>query len=192
MASVGPTPPGTTRAYQQNKIMETNMKLKDMNGLLTHEVKDLLHAEKQLIKALPKMAKAASSATLRQAFEDHLDETKLHVDRLEKVCEHLGIAARGEKCEAMAGLVEQGQEIIDAEGDDDVRDPALIAAAQRVEHYEMAGYGAARSFAEQLGLSEVANLLQQTLDEEGAANENLTSIALDSVNRRAMHEASAG
>lgn len=167
------------------------MKLKDMNGLLTHEVKDLLHAEKQLVKALPKMGKAASSDKLRAAFEEHLEETKGHVERLETVCEKLGIPARGEKCEAMAGLIEEGEKIIEADGDDQVRDAALIAAAQRVEHYEMAGYGSARSFAEFLGLGDVADLLPQTLDEEGAANKKLTGLALDSVNPKAAEKAGA-
>lgn len=167
------------------------MKLKHMNSLLTHEVKDLLHAEKQLVKALPKMARAASSAKLRTAFEDHLEETKGHVERLETVCELLGIPARGEKCEAMEGLIQEGEEIIQADGDDQVRDAALIAAAQRVEHYEMAGYGSARSFAQFLGLGDVADLLQQTLDEEGAANKKLTGLALGSLNAKATEKAGA-
>jgi len=166
------------------------MKLKDMNSLLTYEVKDLLNAERQLVKALPEMAQAASNGQLRQAFESHLEETKGHVQRLETVCERLSIDAadNDEQCEAMQGLIEEGQEVIGAEGDDAVRDAALIAAAQRVEHYEMAGYGAARSFAQHLGRNDVADLLQQTLDEEGAANEKLTKLAIDWVNDRAVQE----
>lgn len=162
------------------------MKLKDMNALLTHEVKDLLHAEKQLAKALPKMAAAASNPELRKAMEHHFEETKNHVARLEEVCELMGIPARGQKCPAMEGLVEEGQEIIDAEGDDAVRDAALIAAAQRVEHYEMAGYGSARTFAQELGLTKVVKMLQATLDEEGAANEKLTGIAEGRINAKAV------
>jgi ferritin-like metal-binding protein YciE len=162
------------------------MKLKDMNALLVHEVKDLLHAEKQLVKALPKMAAAVSNPKLRHAMEHHYEQTKNHVARLEEVCEHLGIPARGQKCPAMEGLIEEGQEIIDADGDDAVRDAALIAAAQRVEHYEMAGYGAARTFAEHLGLKPVVRLLQATLDEEGETNKTLTEIAQTRVNEQAV------
>ncbi len=162
------------------------MKLKDMNSLLAHEVKDLLNAEKQLTKALPKMAKAARDPELKKAFEEHLAETKEHVSRLESICGELGIGARGEKCEAMEGLIKEGSELIEAEDSDPaVRDAALIAAAQRVEHYEMAGYGAARSFAEQLGLDSVVKTLQQTLDEEGNANKLLTKIAKSTVNPKA-------
>lgn len=163
------------------------MKLKDMNSLLVFEVKDLLNAEKQLTKALPKMAKAASHDKLRQAFEDHLRETEQHVTRLERVCEELGVAARGEKCAAMEGLIKEGSEIIEQDGADAaVKDAALIAAAQRVEHYEIAAYGSARAFAEQLGLTEVAELLQQTLDEEGAADKKLNDLALREVNPRTV------
>jgi ferritin-like metal-binding protein YciE len=162
------------------------MKLKDMNALLVHEVKDLLNAEKQLVKALPKMAAATSNPKLRDAMESHFEETKNHVARLEEVCDLLGIPARGHKCPAMEGLVEEGQEIIDSDGDDAVRDAALIAAAQRVEHYEMAGYGSARTFAQELGLTKVAKLLQATLDEEGKANKKLTDIAESRVNAKAV------
>lgn len=162
------------------------MKLKDMNALLQHEVKDLLHAEKQLVKALPKMAAATSNPKLRKAMEAHFEETKNHVARLEEVCEHLGIPARGQKCAAMEGLVEEAQEILDADADDDVRDAALIAAAQRVEHYEIAGYGSARTFAQELGLKPVVKLLQATLDEESKADKKLTEIAEGRVNAKAV------
>lgn len=161
------------------------MDLKDMKGLLEHEVKDLLYAERHLVKALPKMAKAASDAGLQKAIEQHLEETKVHVERLEQVCAMLEIGTRGEKCEAMEGLLEEAQEIIKAEGDEAVIDAALISSAQRVEHYEMAAYGSARAFAEQLGLGDVARLLQRTLDEEGEANKKLTQIAEQVVNPRA-------
>ncbi|TVQ62896.1 MAG: ferritin-like domain-containing protein [Phycisphaerales bacterium] len=165
------------------------MKLNDFRSLLTHEVRDLLYAEKQLVKALPKMAEAASNEALREAFESHLEETKGQVSRLERVCEELGIAARGEKCEAMLGLIEEGQERVDSDGNDAVRDAALISAAQRVEHYEIAAYGSARAFAELLGLDTVVSLLQETLDEESAADEKLNSIALTVVNERALASA---
>lgn len=162
------------------------MKLKDMNALLQHEVKDLLHAEKQLVKALPKMAAATSNPKLRNAMEHHFEETKNHVARLEEVCEHLDIPARGQKCAAMEGLIEEAQEILDADADDDVRDAALIAAAQRVEHYEIAGYGSARTFAQELGLKPVVKLLQATLDEESKADKKLTEIAEGRVNAKAV------
>lgn len=163
------------------------MKLKDMNSLLLFEVKDLFNAEKQLTKALPKMAKGAHDPTLKQAIEDHLAETEQQVARLEQVFELLGVAARGEKCAAMEGLIKESSELLEQDGvDPAVLDAALIAAAQRVEHYEIAGYGSARAFAEQLGLTEVASLLQQTLDEEGAANKKLNAIALKKVNPRAV------
>ena len=157
-----------------------------MNSLLEHEIKDLLNAEKQLTKALPKMAKAARDPELKKAFESHLEETKEHVSRLESICEELGIGTRGEKCEAMEGLIKEGSELIEAEdADPAIRDAALIAAAQRVEHYEMAGYGAARSFAELLGHDNVVKTLQQTLNEEGEADKKLTKIARSTVNPKA-------
>ena len=174
---------------RSNDNEQHDVRLKDMHELLGYEVRDLLSAEKQLVDALPKMARAASNGQLAKAFEDHLEETKGHVDRLETVCEKLGIDAPGETCEAMQGLIDEGEEIIQARGDDAVRDAALIAAAQRVEHYEMAGYGAARSFARHLGRNDVADLLQQTLDEEGAADSRLTELAIDWVNDRAVQEA---
>lgn len=155
------------------------MKLNDLEALLVHEVRDLLHAEKQLVKALPKMASAATHPELKKAFESHLEETKGQVERLERVCEELGIAARGERCQAMEGLVKEASELLEQEGkaDAEVLDAALIGAAQRVEHYEMAGYGCARAFAKQLGHSRVVELLQETLDEEGEADKKLNRIA---------------
>lgn len=166
------------------------MKLKDMKSLLAHELKDLLHAEKQLTKALPKMAKAATHPQLREAFEDHLRETEEQVARLEKACEELGIAARGDRCEAMEGLIKEGNELMEQDdADPAVRDAALIAAAQRVEHYEIAGYGSARAFAEQLGIDSIVELLQQTLDEEEAADQKLNEIAETTVNPKAMQAA---
>jgi ferritin-like metal-binding protein YciE len=161
-----------------------------MENLLLHEIKDLYNAEKQLTKALPKMAKAASSDELRTLFEEHLEETKQHVERLEQVFEKLGKPARGMKCKGMEGLIEEGEELIQEEGDDAVKDAALIGAAQRVEHYEMAGYGCARTYAELIGMSDVAHLLQSTLDEEKAADEKLNTLAMSQVNAQAQEQTS--
>jgi ferritin-like metal-binding protein YciE len=161
------------------------MKMKTLEDLFVHELKDLYSAEKQILKALPKMAKAATNEELRTAFETHLEETEVQVQRLEKLFEDLEIAPRAPKCKAMEGLIEEGKEILEEEMEDDVRDAALICAAQRVEHYEIAGYGCARTFAEQLGHSEAASILQQTLDEEGATDQKLTQIAMDRVNTAA-------
>jgi ferritin-like metal-binding protein YciE len=162
------------------------MKMKTLEDLLVHELKDLHSAEKQLLKALPKMAKAATSEKLRSAFEDHLAETETQVDRLDKIFAELEANGRAMKCKAMEGLIEEGKSAIEEDMDDDVRDAALICAAQRVEHYEIAGYGCARTFAEQLGHTRVAALLQETLDEEAAANEKLTEIAMSGINQEAM------
>src|SRR3981189_2322175 len=155
----------------------TSLKLNSLRDLLMEELRDLYNAETQLTEALPKMAEAAGSADLRAAFEHHLDETEGHVSRLEKIFDALSEKAAGETCEAMKGLIKEGELIIKAEGDADVRDAGLIGAAQRVEHYEMAGYGTARTLARRLGEGEVANVLQQTLNEESEANEKLTAIA---------------
>lgn len=158
------------------------MKLESLQELLSHELSDLYSAENQLLKALPKMAKAATSPELKTAIEEHLEETKGQVERLNTVFEKLGESPKRKKCKAMEGLIEEGSEIIDMEGDDAVKDAALIAAAQRVEHYEMAGYGCARTFATLLGLNDVADLLQETLDEEGNADKKLTEIAETAIN----------
>jgi len=161
------------------------MKVKTLNDLFVHSLKDLYSAEKQLVKALPKMAKNASSDELREALESHLAETEEQVTRLEEIFEELEIGGRGMKCKAMEGLIEEGNEALEDVEDDQVRDAAIICAAQKVEHYEMAGYGCARTFAEQLGFRNAAKLLQQTLDEEGAADEKLNEIALSRVNEEA-------
>jgi ferritin-like metal-binding protein YciE len=153
------------------------MKMKTLHDLLVDELKDLYSAESQLTKALPKMAKAASSDELRIAFESHLKETEGHVQRLDKIFKQLDASPRGKKCKAMEGLIEEGKEAIELDAEDAVHDAALIAAAQRVEHYEMAGYGTVRTFAQLLGMDDVAELLQETLDEEGAADKKLTEIA---------------
>ena len=158
------------------------MKMESLQELLSHELSDLLSAENQLVKALPKMAKAAASPELKAAFEEHLEETKGQVERLSSVFEKLGESPKRKKCKAMEGLIEEGSEVIELEGDDSVKDAALICAAQKVEHYEMAGYGCARTFASLLGLDEVAELLQETLDEEGNADKKLTEIAETTIN----------
>jgi ferritin-like metal-binding protein YciE len=161
------------------------MKMKTLNDLFLHELKDLYSAEKQLTKALPKMAKAASNDSLKEAFQNHLEETQGHVERLEKIFEQLDASPRGTKCKAMEGLIEEGQELMDEDMEGDVMDAALICAAQRVEHYEIAGYGGARTFAERLGNDAAAKLLQQTLDEEAAADKKLTEIS-STVNEAAL------
>jgi len=161
------------------------MKMKTMHDLLVHEIKDLHSAEKQLTKALPKMAKAATNEDLRQAFESHLEETEQQLERLEEILEQLELPARGPKCKAMEGLIEEGKEILEEDMEDQVRDAALIAAAQRVEHYEIAAYGCARTFAQQLGHEDIAEKLQQTLEEEKAADEKLNEIAMQRVNEEA-------
>jgi ferritin-like metal-binding protein YciE len=158
------------------------MKLETLENLFVHEIKDLLSAEKQLVKALPKMAKGASSEALRAAFEEHLEQTKVHVERLEQVFKMIEKAARAEHCKGMEGLIEEGAELLEEDGDSAVKDAALIAAAQRVEHYEIAGYGTARSLAELLGHEKAMSLLQQTLDEEKETDQKLTELAMSEVN----------
>lgn len=161
------------------------MKLTSMHDLLVHELKDLLSAEKQLVKALPKMIKAANSDSLKAAIEAHLEETKGQVERLNKAFELMEKPARPQLCKAMKGLIDEAGELLEEEVEESVKDAAMIAAAQRVEHYEMAGYGAARTFAETLGYAEIAELLQATLDEERAADEKLNEIALSEINTQA-------
>jgi ferritin-like metal-binding protein YciE len=153
------------------------MNLTTLDKLFIHELKDLYSAENQLLKALPKMAKAASNQDLRRGFEEHLEETREHVSRIEQIFEDLDASPSGEKCHAMEGLIAEGDEIIEMNGDDAVKDAALIGAAQRVEHYEIAGYGTARAFAKHLGNDRAVKLLQQTLDEEGETNKKLTTLA---------------
>ncbi len=159
------------------------MKLESLHDLYVDELKDLYNAESQLIKALPQMAKAASSPELAQAFEDHLEETKGQVERLDRIFKKLDASPKGKKCKAMEGLIEEGKEFIKEEDiDSTVLDAALISAAQKVEHYEMAGYGCVRTFAKLLGYDEAADLLQETLDEEGAADKKLTELAESVIN----------
>lgn len=153
------------------------MKLESLHDVFVEELKDLYNAENQLTKALPKMAKAAASEELRTTFENHLAETEHQVERLESIFKQIEASPKGKKCKAMTGLIEEGKEVIVANGEAAVKDAALIAAAQKVEHYEIAGYGTVRTYAQLLGFDEAANLLQETLDEEAAANEKLTEIA---------------
>ena len=145
--------------------------------LLIEELKDLHSAETQLLMALPKMAKAASSEELREAFETHLEQTHVHVERLETMGEQLGEVMSGKKCKAMAGLVAEGAEVIELDAEAAMHDLALIGAAQKAEHYEIAGYGTTRTLAELAGEDDVAQILQETLDEEGETDERLTDIA---------------
>ncbi len=156
-----------------------------LHALLIDEIKDLFHAENQLVKALPKMAKAAQSPALKAGFNAHLAETRTHVTRLARALKILGLPPKGKPCHAMIGLVEEGAEAIDTKGPAAVRDAALIGAAQRVEHYEIAGYGTARAFAEALGEKEIVALLGATLEEEGDSNKKLTQISRD-VNAAAL------
>jgi ferritin-like metal-binding protein YciE len=153
------------------------MKMNRLDDLYLDQLKDLYSAEKQLVQALPKMAKAANSEELKMGFQEHLEQTKTHVSRLEQIFASLGSSPGRKKCEAMEGLVKEGQEAIELEGNAFVRDAALIAAAQRVEHYEIAAYGTVRTIANHLGRSDQSNLLQMTLDEEGATDKKLTALA---------------
>jgi ferritin-like metal-binding protein YciE len=164
------------------------MKMDTLKTLYTDELRDLYNAENQLLKALPKMAKAASSEELKDAFEKHLGQTKSHVERLEEVFEELGEKPKGKTCRAMKGLIEEGSEILQKDGEESVIDAGIIVAAQKVEHYEIAGYGSVRTFAQLLGQDKSADLLQTTLDEESEANELLNKLAEDIVNPEALME----
>lgn len=159
--------------------------LNSMEDLFINQIEDLYDAEKRITKALPKMIDAATSSNLKEALQHHLTETEGHVTRLERIFSGLNRTPERETCEAMKGLLSEGEEMIKADGAPDVKDAALIAAAQRVEHYEMSGYGTARTFAQRLGYTDAASLLQSTLREEMAADKKLTEIAESSVNVRA-------
>jgi|ERR1043166_3204155 ferritin-like metal-binding protein YciE len=164
------------------------MPAETLEELLVEELKDLYSAENQLIKALPKMAKAAAAPELREAFENHLEETKGQVDRLEQIFKGLEGSPKGKKCAAMEGLIEEGGEIISEHEKSSVRDAGLICAAQKVEHYEIASYGCARTFAQLLGMDKAAQLLQETLDEEADADKKLTDLAESIINVEAENE----
>jgi ferritin-like metal-binding protein YciE len=171
---------GKWRQLKRNnhfKSWRLTVKIESLRDLYVDQLKDLYNAEQQLIKALPKMAKAATSRELKAAFEEHLDKTRQHAQRIEIIFEQMGEKAQGKKCKAMEGLVKEGGEVIDEDMEDGIKDAAIIAAAQRVEHYEIAGYGCVRAYATKLGDTEAANLLSQTLDEEKEADETLNGIA---------------
>lgn len=156
-----------------------------IDDLFWDQVKDLYDAEHRIVEALPKMADAASCPDLAAAFKKHEQETRRQIERLETIFRSCDKEPERETCQATKGLLAEGSEIISANGDNDVRDAGLIAAAQRVEHYEMAGYGSARNLAKRCGLNRVAELLQETLDEEGATDDKLTGLAISKVNQAA-------
>lgn len=155
--------------------------MNSLEELLHDQLKDLYSAEQQLVKALPRMARGVTTPELKAAIETHLQETEGQVERLEQVAERVGVTLRGKKCRGMEGLIQEGKELLESDGDETILDAGIIAAAQKVEHYEISAYGSARALAEQLGLSEVVDLLQATLDEESAADEKLTAISQESV-----------
>jgi ferritin-like metal-binding protein YciE len=160
-----------------------------LKELYVDELKDIYNAENQLVKALPKMAKAATSDDLRTGFEEHLEQTRGHVQRLEQIFKALGEKPTGKKCKGMEGLVAEGQEMMDEDFEDDLMDAALISAAQRVEHYEIAAYGTVRTYAELLGEDQAVTLLEQTLEEEKETDQKLSDLASD-INVKALGDAS--
>jgi ferritin-like metal-binding protein YciE len=161
------------------------MKLESLNDLYLEQLKDLYSAETQLLDALPKMAERATSADLKQGFQEHLRQTREHVHRLEQIFSDLGDTPKGHTCEGMKGLIKEGEEMIKMKGEDKVIDAGLIAAAQRVEHYEIAGYGTVRTYAEMLGHSQHATLLERTLQEEEMTDEKLSQLAESHINEEA-------
>jgi ferritin-like metal-binding protein YciE len=161
------------------------MSLDSLEKLFVEELRDIYNGEKQLLKALPKMAKASNSAELSQAFTKHLRETEGHVTRLERIFSDLGQAVRGKQCKGLEGIIEEGKEVLEKESDASVLDAALIGSAQKVEHYEMAAYGCLRTYAGLLGHSQAATLLEQTLAEEEAADKKLTQLGESGINEAA-------
>ena len=162
------------------------MEIDSLQKLYVEELKDLYSAEKQILQALPRMAKKVSNPQLRKAFEEHVEVTRMQVERLDRIFERLERSPRGKKCKGMEGLLEEGKEMMQEDMEPEVLDAALISAAQKVEHYEIAGYGTVRTYARLLGEEEDARLLQQTLDEEGDADKKLTQLAESSINVEAM------
>jgi ferritin-like metal-binding protein YciE len=162
------------------------MKLDTLEKLYVDELRDIYNAENQLLKALPKMAKGSSSPDLKSGFEKHLRQTETHVERLEQIFAKLDESPKGKTCHAMKGLIEEGSEILREDGEESVLDAGIIVAAQKVEHYEMAAYGSARTFARLLGQDKAAELLQSTLDEESETNESLNQLAENIVNPEAL------
>jgi ferritin-like metal-binding protein YciE len=163
------------------------MKMTSLESVFTDEIKDMYSAEHQIMKALPKMAKA-SQGDLRNAFEEHLEQTRTHAERLEQIAKEMGFTPKGKKCAGMEGLLEEGAEVLSAEGEEAALEAAMIGAAQRVEHYEMAAYGTARTHARQLGYNNAADLLNQTLEEEKQTDERLTELAESHINEDAAME----
>lgn len=161
------------------------MTVTKLDELLEDELKDIYSAETQLVEALPKMAQAAESNDLREAFEKHLEQTRIHLQRIEDICSDLKIAPQGKKCAGMEGLIKEGQEILQSDAEAETRQAALIGAAQRVEHYEISAYGTARAHARQLGYLKAIELLSQTLEEEKETDKQLTKIAVNRVNVKA-------
>lgn len=158
------------------------MKLDSLHALYVEQLQDLYNAEQQLTKALPKIVSAAHSPKLKTAFKDHLEQTKTHIERLEQIFKSINTKHGNVTCKAMQGLIEEGEDLLKKDADPDVKDAGLIASAQRVEHYEIAGYGTVRTYAQVMGHKEHVKLLQQTLDEEGAADKKLTSLAESGIN----------
>ena len=188
---LGDAAPNATRAPNSNNTTRKEkgiMKLNTLHKLYINELRDLYNAENQLLKALPKMAKGASSQELKNAFERHLQQTETHVERLEQVFKELDEKPKGKTCHGMKGLVEEGSEILGEDGEESVLDAGIIVAAQKVEHYEIAAYGSVRTFANLLGQNKAAELLQATLDEESETNELLNELAQGIVNPEALLE----
>jgi ferritin-like metal-binding protein YciE len=171
--------------------MEETMQLNSLKDVFAGQLEDLYSAEQQLLKALPEMAGAATSPDLRQAFEEHLEQTRHHVRRLEEVFADAGIPRKAEHCQGMEGLIKEGSEIVESAGDPLAKDAALIAAAQRVEHYEIAAYGTARTLAGELGLGDAESMLDDTLEEEGQADKLLTKIATGGMFSSGVNEEAA-
>jgi ferritin-like metal-binding protein YciE len=167
----------TKNSISQPKGEKTHMQMESLRDLFVEELKDLYSAENQILKALPKMIKKASSKELKSGFEQHLKETQGHVERLEKIFNGLDESPRGKKCKGMEGVIADGKELMEEDAEPEVMDAGLIGAAQHVEHYEIAGYGCVRTYAELLGEEEYVNLLQKTLDEEKATDEKLSQLA---------------
>jgi ferritin-like metal-binding protein YciE len=176
---------GTILATAIDAKKESVMKLDSIKDLYIAELKDLYDAEKQIVKALPEMSKAASSPELKAAFDDHLKQTRNQVERLETIFQQMDLKPAGKHCKGIAGVLEEGKELLKEDVDPEVLDAGLIAGAQKVEHYEIAGYGTVRTFAQMLGEKTAVELLQQTLDEEGATDKKLTALAVKRVNREA-------
>ena len=160
--------------------------MKNLNELFVHQIKDLYSAEKQLLEAMPKMEQAASSSKLKKAFGDHLKQTQEQFDTLQSICDKLDINPGNKKCKAMAGLIEEAEHMVKAKADEDVRDAGLIAAVQRIEHYEISGYGTARQYAEALGHKSIEKNLKTILGQEQKADTHLNKLAIKTINRKAI------